>query len=256
MEHRAENYRQQPLPPRASPPAFNAPTVIVASIAVLVFVHVARTQFLGHDANIEILLNFSFISACYEVPSVDVCALRLPGAGLWSPLSHAFLHADWMHLGANSLWLLAFGTPVARRLGLAPFLVFMATGAIAGAGLFYLFDPTLLAPMIGASGVVSALMGGAARFALGSPGRIGRRDVAYAPRLPIARALADRTVLIFVAVFFLTNIALGSGLGGIAIAWEAHLGGFAFGFLCFGAFDRGAPRRPRFEDGGLPPRAA
>ncbi|WP_185985372.1 rhomboid family intramembrane serine protease [Aureimonas mangrovi] len=253
MENRAETYRQ---PPRAQQPAFNAPTVIVVSIAVLAALHLLRTQFLGREANIDVLLNFSFISECYSAPPVDVCALRIPGTGFWSPLSHAFLHADWMHLAANCLWLLAFGTPVARRLGLAPFLIFMAIGAIAGAGLFYLFNPTLLAPMIGASGVVSALMGGAARFALGAPGRIGRRDVAYAPRLSIAEALADRTVIIFVAVFFLTNIALGSGFGGIAIAWEAHLGGFAFGFLCFGAFDRGAPRRPRFEDGGLPPRAA
>ena len=32
-------------------------------------------------------------------------------------MSHALLHADWLHLGVNSFWLLAFGSVVARRLG-------------------------------------------------------------------------------------------------------------------------------------------
>jgi len=48
-------------------------------------------------------------------------------------------------------------------------------------------------------------------------------------------------VLIFIAVFFGTNLLIGSGVGGEmgggAVAWEAHLGGFAFGFLLFRLFD-------------------
>ena len=58
-------------------------------------------------------------------------------------------------------------------------------------------------------GVVSALMGGAARFALGS---MGRGDVAYAPLLSISRSLSDRTVLFFIIVFFATERLLTGGL--------------------------------------------
>ena len=248
METRDDELRPRRLPARANPPAFNVPVIVLVTIASLVAVHLARTQLLGQAADLEVLLDYSFIASCYTEAS-DVCALRLPGADFWSPISHAFLHGDWTHLAANSLWLLAFGTPVARRIGALRFLVFVLIGAIAGAGLFYLFNPLLLAPMVGASGIVSAVMGGASRFALGSMGRLTSRDIAYAPRLGILESLGERTVLFFVAIFFLTNLLIGSGLGsalggGLQIAWEAHLGGFAFGFLCFGLFDRRRSRRP------------
>lgn len=242
MDIREDEPRPRHLPAPANPPAFNVPAIVLLAIASLVAVHLVRTQLLGQAADLEVLLDYSFIAACYEDAS-DVCALRLPGAGLWSPVSHAFLHADWTHLAANALWLLAFGTPVARRIGALRFSAFALMGAIAGAGLFYLFNPLLLAPMVGASGIVSAVMGGASRFALGSMGRLTSRDIAHAPRLGILQSLSDRTVLFFVAIFFLTNLLIGSGLGsafggGLQIAWEAHLGGFAFGFLGFGLFDR------------------
>ena len=39
------------------------------------------------------------------------------GAEVWSFFTYALLHADWMHLGFNAIWLLAFASPVARRFG-------------------------------------------------------------------------------------------------------------------------------------------
>ena len=47
-------------------------------------------------------------------------------------ITYAFLHGGWTHLGVNAVTLAAFGSPVARRLGDLPFLVFLAGGAIAG----------------------------------------------------------------------------------------------------------------------------
>jgi membrane associated rhomboid family serine protease len=186
------------------------------------------------------------IPGCYA--NLDpVCELRESWAGWVSPVAHAFLHGDWTHFATNAVWLLAFGTPVARRLGVSRFLLFCAAGALAGAGLFYLLNASLIQPMIGASGVVSALMGGAARFALGSMGRLSSGEVAHAPLLGIGASLSDRTILFFILIFFGTNLLLGSGGAvifgeGGAIAWEAHVGGFLFGFLCFAFFD---PRRQR-----------
>ncbi|WP_244630955.1 rhomboid family intramembrane serine protease [Aureimonas sp. ME7] len=236
--------RMAPPPPRPRVPAFNVPTVVLVLLAGLVIVHWVRSSWLSDFGSAFVLLNFGFFAGCYG-SAEDLCQLREAFAPVASPLTHAFLHGDWTHLVTNGVWMLAFGTPVARRLGNGRFLLFCAVGAIAGAAMFYALNPALIQPMIGASGVVSALMGGAARFAIGSSGMGGRGDVAFAPRLSIARSLTDRTVLFFTIVFFATNFALGSGSGYLfgeagAIAWEAHVGGFLFGFLAFAAFD---PRR-------------
>jgi len=237
-----------PRDPRAggSPPAVNVPAAVLALIAVLALAHYLRADALGDLDSVWYLFNLGFFPGCYGAVD-ELCALREPWADIASPVTHAFLHGDWMHLVTNTVWLLAFGSPVARRLGTPRFLVFCAVGALAGAGFFYLLNRDLVQPMIGASGVVSALMGGAARFALGTLGGRAGTDVARAPLMSVARSLSDRTVVFFVAVFFGTNLVLGSGSAlfgdGVAtIAWEAHVGGFLFGFLAFAPFD---PRHQR-----------
>lgn len=231
--------------PRSNPPAFNVPGIVLASILAFAAVHLVRTTVLGSAGDERVLLDFAFIPGCY-VADTGFCLFRSPGAGLWTPLTYAFLHGDWMHLATNTVWLLAFGTPVARRIGALRFVIFSAVGAVAGAALFDLLNPTLLLPVIGASGIVSALMGGACRFAFTAPGRLHSRSLASVPLMPIGRALANRTVLFFIIVFFATNLAIGSGVGGFLgggeVAWEAHLGGFAFGFLFFQLFDRHSGR--------------
>ena len=233
------------VPDRERVPAFNISPAVLALIAVFALIHLWRTS-LPEEREYFWLIDLALIPGCYE-DAVDVCRFRDAGADLWTPLSHAFLHGDWSHLGVNALWMLAFGTPVERRIGSARFLLFFVVGALAGAGLFLLLNLGLLQPMIGASGAVSALMGGACRFALNtSEGPLGR-DVSRAPRLSVREALRDRTVVIFALVFFLTNFALGSGVGALlgeesGIAWEAHIGGFLLGFLGFRLFDRQADR--------------
>ncbi len=53
----------------------------------------------------------------------------LPGgdvAAVTSFLTHAFVHGDWVHLGLNAAWLVAFGGAVANRIGTVRFLLFFA----------------------------------------------------------------------------------------------------------------------------------
>lgn len=226
---------------RSNPPAFNIPGIVLATVLLLAAVHAFRVFGLGADADDRLVIDFAFIPGCYEADCSGIDG-RGPGADLWSPLTHALLHGDWTHLGLNVVWLLAFGAPIARRLGAAGYVAFSIAGALAGAGCFYLFNPSLLEPVVGASGVVSALMGGACRFAFGSLGRFAGQQE-QAPRLTVVQALSDRTILVFVVIFFATNLLTASSFGaflggGATIAWEAHLGGFAFGFLCFAPFDR------------------
>ncbi|KQT57592.1 MULTISPECIES: rhomboid family intramembrane serine protease [unclassified Aureimonas] len=238
-------------PPRripAQPPAFNVPGIVLAMLVLLTVVHVARTYLIGPILDERFVADAAFIPACYSQPC-ELIFGRPAGALLWAPLTHALIHGDWTHLGLNSVWLLAFGSPVARRIGSGRFLAFSVGGAIAGAAAFFALNPVLMEPVIGASGVVTALMGGACRFAFAG---LSRRSpgMGWTPRLSIGQALTDRTILFFIAVFFATNLLTATSLGGYVsggaqIAWEAHIGGFLFGFLAFALFDRGpAPGRP------------
>ncbi|WP_342591908.1 rhomboid family intramembrane serine protease [Jiella sonneratiae] len=235
-------------PVRRPPPAFNVPGVVLALVAAMGLVHLCRTLLLGELADTRVILDFAFIPGCYG-SGQEICQIRPAGVSLWSPLTYAFLHGSWTHYGLNTIWLLAFGTPVARRLGNARFLGFCALGTIAGAAAFYLFNAGLDVPVIGASGTVSALMGGACRFAFVRAGRSpGFGAERYRPAISVREAFSDRTVLVFIVAFFVTNFLVGAGVGGALtgggeVAWEAHLGGFVFGFFCLPFLDRPVARR-------------
>ena len=63
------------------------------------------------------------------------------------------------------------------------------------------------------------------------------------PRVPLIVALQDRRVLMSIGVWLAINLVFGLVVPGVltdsGIAWEAHIGGFAAGFLLFGFFDLG-----------------
>jgi membrane associated rhomboid family serine protease len=76
-----------------------------------------------------------------------------------SVLSSMFLHAGWLHLLGNMLFLWVFGNNIEDRFGRIRYLLFyLATGAIAAYG-FAAADPSLSQPLIGASGAVSGVLG-------------------------------------------------------------------------------------------------
>ena len=216
-------------------PVFNIPNVVLAMLLLMVAIQVAIGEFLPARAVNEIFFQGAFLPQRYEFsPWVQGWAY------FWSPLTYSLLHGGYAHLGLNAFWLAAFGSIVARRIGWARFLVLWVLSALASAGLYLAFhwgDPN---PMVGASGVISALMGAASRFAFGSGGF--RRDQAHLnPRLSIAQSLGNRTVVVFLAVWFGINMLAATGFSfGVsdqAVAWEAHVGGFLFGFLAFSLFD-------------------
>jgi membrane associated rhomboid family serine protease len=234
-------------------PIFNVPAVLVATLAMLVLVHLLRS-FLSPAADIEILLLFAFIPARYEANILANAAW--PGglaADIWTFVSYALLHADWMHLLFNAVWLLAFGTPLARRFGAARFLAFCAVTAAAGALAHLVTHFAQLAPMVGASGAVSGTMAGAMRFAFqrGGPLRFGGSEESFrVPALSLVDAFRDPRVLAFLAVWFGLNLLFGIGSISITgneqpVAWQAHVGGFAAGLVLFGFFDPVIPAPER-----------
>ncbi|OYX84533.1 MAG: rhomboid family intramembrane serine protease, partial [Azorhizobium sp. 35-67-5] len=134
----------------------------------MIVIHVLRTYVLSEDMDFEVLGLFSFIPGRYD-PSAE---FHLPGglgAELWTFVTYAFLHANWMHLGINLVWMLAFATPVARRFGTPRFLAFFAATAAAGAAAHLVTHTDAMVPMIGASASISGFMAAAVRFAF-APG--------------------------------------------------------------------------------------
>ncbi len=218
-------------------PIFNVPPAIMASLALLTGIFLVQTYLLSPQVSEAFVVRFGFSPVRYVVPFADQGL-----EWLWSPVTYSFLHGGIEHIVFNSLWLAAFGTPVLRRIGTPRFVIFWIGSAAAGALLHALLNwgqPTL---MIGASAVVSALMGAACRFAFARPSGHSHISDAAPPRLSVLGALSQRTVLVFTGAWLFGNLAIAVGLPlfgdlGAAVAWDAHIGGFLFGFLLFGLFD-------------------
>ncbi|WP_343210937.1 rhomboid family intramembrane serine protease [Ancylobacter lacus] len=216
--------------------------MITALGVVMLVVHGVRSL-LGPEADTWVLLQFAFIPARYE-PAYIGEAL---GPDVWTFVSYAFLHGSLAHIGINLLWMVAFGSPVARRFGVGRFLAFFAVTAAAGAVAHLLTHQGEIVPLVGASGAIAGFMAGAVRFIFAAPGFAGMGPQGFEhtmrqPAAPLGVVLRDRRVIGFVAVWFLINIGIGVGLpvgteAGGTIAWQAHIGGFLAGLLLFPLFD-------------------
>jgi membrane associated rhomboid family serine protease len=251
---------------------FNVPVIVLVTVVVLVGIHALR-GFLSPEQDLDILAQFSFVpgrftyafdpqrvAAAYEsFAATDATRAEIAqfflGDGKplwWTPITYAFLHGNWTHVGFNCLWFVAFGAAVARRFGAARFLIFALLAALAGALAHFLTHMDDLQPVIGASAVVSATMAAAVRFVFqpGAPlgeslGFAGQSDAEHAyrqPALPLLQIFADRRALTFLVVWLLANFLFGitpglPGVGAATVAWEAHVGGFLFGLFGFRLFD-------------------
>jgi membrane associated rhomboid family serine protease len=225
---------------------FNAPVVVVALLGLLAFVHGAR-QLLSERHDDWVVQVLALIPARFDVVGMP----GDPWAGPMSFFSHALLHGDWLHLAINGAWLLAVGSPIARRMSSALFILYFALCAAGGALLFLAMHPGLNVTMVGASGAISGLMGGVFRllFAASTPDQreVLRERPAEAARLSLRETFTSRQALTAIAVWVVVNMLAAFGLGALdapgGIAWEAHLGGFFTGLLTFDLFDRGRGAR-------------
>lgn len=210
------------LPPQRGPelnrprePMFNAPWPAVALAGVIVGGYALQSQF----------------SQEVVVTTYGFSPFALVHGRWYTALTALFLHGNWSHALMNAAFGLAFATPVARffggrALGLAGFLVFyLVCGVLSNLGYAALHLGDINA-LVGASGAVSGLMGAASRLMAGQ-GRLG--PIWSRPVLAMGGAWVAVNLLIAV---------LGSGFtpgtGGAAVAWEAHLVGFAVGVLLIG----------------------
>jgi membrane associated rhomboid family serine protease len=225
----------------------NVPAAIVVLLAVLGLVQLLLMFVLTAEQTTEFLLLFAFIPARYDFSVLSDVAW--PGgwaADIWTFITYALIHANFSHLIFNAVWLLAFGSPVARRFGPLRFMAFMAMTAAAGAAVHLATHFGELLPMVGASAAISGAMAAAARFAFQRGGPLemwrDRAEACRVPAAPLSVSLRDARVIAFLLVWFGVNILFGvfsMGMPGVeqAIAWQAHIGGFLAGLLAFAAFD-------------------
>ena len=132
-----------------------------------------------------------------------------------------FLHANLLHLVGNlwSFWI--FGNNIEDKLGNLKFIVFLMVAAGGSIGTHIFLNYSDLNPIVGASGIVSALMG------------------AYLYRFPNAKLLVlvpfgiifPTTIKAkyFMAFWFASQVLI--SLQNNNISWEAHIGGFFVGYL-------------------------
>jgi membrane associated rhomboid family serine protease len=233
-------------PPRE--PVLNLPGALTAILVALAAIHLFRS-ILPPESDIWMIWTFGFVPARFDTSVLGDRFAEFGGSGakVWTFLTYSLLHADLSHLAVNVLWLLPFGSAVARRFGAIRFFLFLAISAIAGAGAHLVTHARELVPMIGASAAVSGAMAAAIRFAFGRGSflsfRRGDADAAArVPALPLFKALRHPRVIAFLAVWFAINLIFGLGANPFAaqsqsVAWQAHIGGFLAGLLLFSPFD-------------------
>lgn len=228
----------------AHQPAILLPPVITALLGLMVAVHLGRTFVLHEAGDLNFVTWFGFI------PVRLIAGAQLDGGWLpllWTPVTHAFLHAGWEHLIINCAWLAIFGTPVARRYGAVPLLILFGASAIAGAVLFAATTLPQIQVLIGASGGIAGLTGAACRFMFQPV--LASRNPETGEVLVLGRRTASLMELMregrarfFIAMWLILNAAVpfvpllfGESIG---IAWQAHLAGFVAGLLMVPLFER------------------
>jgi membrane associated rhomboid family serine protease len=181
-----------------------------------------------------------------NTPNGPACRLAPPAYSknpVLSVLTAMFVHAGWLHLLGNMLFLAIFGNNVEDRFGRIRYLIFyLACGYVAAYG-FALVHPSSTAPLIGASGAIAGVLG------------------AYLALFPRARVWSLVPFLFFIPLRIPAWLVLGFwfvlqwaySVGGVAntggVAYVAHVFGFIAGLLvglmirAFGSGQESAPAR-------------
>ena len=181
------------------------------------------------------------------VPSALAAAVGrgdLLSAPVLAVFTSMFLHAGWLHLLGNLLYLWIFGNNVEDRMGRPLFLGFYLLGGVAAVAGQTLIDPSADMPMIGASGAISAALG--AYLVLYPRARI--QSLVF---LGFFYQLIAVPAVIVLGFWFVLQVIDGIGSIGATsgasggVAFFAHIGGFVMGALVALPFRLRGPARLR-----------
>lgn len=149
-------------------------------------------------------------------------ALAFPDKNVWGsvPVS-MFLHAGWLHLLGNMLFLWIFGNNVEDQMGRFAYALFYLIGGVVATAAHVLVQVDSTVPLVGASGAIAAVMGA---YLVWFPwARV--RTVIFLVWIPVWPRIPAIALLAF---WFVSQFFIGNDAG---VAWIAHVAGFAFGIV-------------------------
>ena len=140
-------------------------------------------------------------------------------------LTSLFMHAGWLHLGGNMLYLWIFGDNVEDRFGHIKFTIFYLLCGLGATFAQLAFSVGSSVPNLGASGAIAGVLG--AYILLFPQGRV---------RVLQGQQVIQVPALIVIGLWIV--LQLFSGIGSIAatadtggVAYMAHIGGFVVGIV-------------------------
>ena len=199
------------------------PLVTYALIALNVLFFFVELS--GGDAFIE---KWAFVPSRFLAnPSIDFLTL----------FTAMFMHAGWVHLGGNMLYLWIFGDNVEDRFGHVKFSIFYLVCGVAATFAQLAFNTGSNVPNLGASGAIAGVLG--AYLLMFPKGKVN---------VLMGRGVIPMPALVVIGLWIVLQFF--SGIGSIAntadtggVAYIAHIGGFMAGFVLTFLFGgkRGAP---------------
>jgi membrane associated rhomboid family serine protease len=164
-----------------------------------------------------------------------------PAGTLPTVFTAMFMHAGWLHLGGNMLYLWIFGDNVEDRFGPVWFLIFYLVCGIAATFAQYYVAPGSRIPNVGASGAIAGILG--AYLLLFPNARVRVLFYNQIVHMPALFVLGFWIALqIFAGAGSLFATAQSEDTGGVA--YMAHVGGFVAGFLITALLRSFSPRGP------------
>ena len=168
----------------------------------------------------------------------------VPALFLANPLGHLltlftsmFMHAGWLHLGGNMLYLWIFGDNVEDRFGHVKFAIFYLLCGLAATFAQLAVSTESRVPNLGASGAIAGVLG--AYILLFPQGRVRVLQGQQVIQVPALLVIGLWIVLQFFSG--IGSIAATAQSGGVA--YMAHIGGFVAGLVLTFLF-RGRPAAP------------
>lgn len=134
-----------------------------------------------------------------------------------------FLHGGVGHIFGNMWYLYLFGDNVEDRLGKVRYIIFYLLSGLAAVFVHFITDPSSAVPTIGASGAISGVLG--AYLVFFPKVRVHVASYYYSGTVPAS---------VMIGFWFILQLILGTASlagTGSGIAFWAHIGGFAFGYV-------------------------
>ena len=222
------------IPLRDSTRSRSFPLVNVSLIVINLIVFLKEISLTTQGMN-QLTFTYGLIPA----QVVSRLGAGAPFLSLAAPFITAmFLHANWLHIIGNMLYLWIFGDNVEDRIGHAAYLFFYLLVGIAGSIVYCFASPTSQVPIIGASGAIAGILG--AYFVLYPKAKV----LTLLP-LFFFITLVEIPAIWFLLLWFGMQVLNGftTSLAADSVAWWAHIGGFVTGAALISLFGSPDSRR-------------